>query len=189
MTILICTPARDLVHLDTAMCLASLARATPREIPLAFFGPKGASIAHLRNFAVQVALDQGAEAILWIDSDMVFPPDALARLLRHEREMVGATYRRRGPPYTALGKITGVAGPDGLAAADHLPGGLILVRRHVYEAVAAPWYQDRYEPAATEDVTFCEAARATGFDIWCDVALTAEVQHVGSIAVPWQQAA
>ena len=186
MTIFICMPARDTCHADTAICLAALARATPRNVPLAFASFHGSSISQLRNLHVEHALSEGASAVMWVDSDMRFPPDTVTRLLGHNKPIVGATYRRRGPPYQPLGEFEGT---EGLVRAKLLPGGLVLVKRQVYERLSFPWYSEGYAADgefSTEDTVFCRAAIAAGFPIFCDLDLTAEVSHIGSIAVPWE---
>ena len=187
--IFVCMPARDTCHADTAVCLAALARHTPRDLPLAFASFHGSSVSQLRNLHVQHSLSEGATAILWIDSDMTFPPDTLLRLLTHDLPIVGATYRRRGPPYQALGQFTGT---EGLVRAKLLPGGMMLVRRAVYERLPYPWYSEHYAADgefSTDDTYFCRAALAAGIKIWCDLDLTKEVQHIGSIPVPWEMPA
>jgi len=181
--IYVAMPCRDLCHSDTAACLFAMARATPRNVPLGFASFHGSSISQLRNLHVEHALSEGAGAILWIDSDMVFPPDTATRLLGHHKPIVGATYRRRGPPYQALGDIDE---GTGLVPARLLPGGMMLVRRAVYERLPRPWYREEFEPEwRTEDTVFCRAALAAGIKLWCDLDLTREVSHIGSIAVPW----
>ena len=186
MTIFICMPARDTCHADTAICLAALARATPRNVPLAFASFHGSSISQLRNLHTEHALAQGASGILWVDSDMRFPPDTATQLLAHNKPIVGATYRRRGKPYQPLGEFTGT---EGLVPAKLLPGGMMLVRRAVYERLRRPWYSEHYAADgefSTDDTYFCRAAIAAGIKIWCDLDLTKEVSHLGSVAVPWQ---
>ena len=44
-----------------------------------------------------------ADEILWVDTDMQFPEDALLRLLAHDKDIVGCNYRTRTPPYACAG--------------------------------------------------------------------------------------
>jgi hypothetical protein len=56
---------------------------------------------HLADVAVNVI--DGASHILFLDSDMTFPPDTLQRLLDHKVPIVGADYVKRND----LGKLLG----------------------------------------------------------------------------------
>lgn len=55
----------------------------------------------------------------------------------------------------------------------------MLIRREVLEAVEPPWFEygDR-----SEDIMFCEKAKAAGFEIYCD--LSARLGHI-TTAVVW----
>ena len=133
---------------------------------------------------------------MWIDSDMKFSPNALVRLLDHDKDIVGAFYNKRTPPYETVGHLLDASNlaSGGLRQADIMPGGFVLVRREVYEKLSPPWYRESYDlhlasegdPDGTvgEDVNFSRAAIAGGYDIWCDLDLTFEMGHVGEIVVP-----
>lgn len=100
-----------------------------------------------RNGTVDVSLENGVDYIMWIDSDLKFPPDALLRLLSHQKDIVGATYNKRVPPYETLGKLAGTK-PDQLRGGVHeallLPGGMVLVKAEVYKTIGWPWYFETY---------------------------------------------
>lgn len=55
-----------------------------------------------RNIACSKALQANARYLLFIDSDIVFPPDTLEKLLSYRLPIVGAAYRSRGPPYAVV---------------------------------------------------------------------------------------
>ncbi len=71
--------------------------------------------------ADEVLAEPGATHALWLDDDMVCPPDLITRLLAHGVPVVGAVYFTRSPPHEV------VCGPlhyGQARALDHLPAGL-----------------------------------------------------------------
>lgn len=67
----------------------------------------GTYIHKSRTELLQVALEEGATHVLWLDSDMRFPPDTFLRLLQHEVPIVGINYsKRRVPPgFVAIKRV------------------------------------------------------------------------------------
>ena len=130
------------------------------------------------------------------NSDMTFPYGGLQRLLAHDKDIVGAFYNRRMPPYTTVGHLLHPAdvSKGGLHRADIMPHGFVLAKREVYEKLPPPWYSEGYDPvyanaddpdgSVGEDVSFSRKAVAAGIEIWCDADLTFEVGHIGEIVVP-----
>lgn len=188
MKVLIAVPALDTCATDFAMSLAALMGHTTRdslrrEVKVSLFCQKGSVVMEARNAIVREAQRIEADSILFLDSDMTFPPDTLQRLLAHKRDIVGAQYVKRVEPYNLLGE------PAGNALHTHtinrmasLPFGCILIRTSVFTVVPAPWFRYLTTELGTmsEDTYFCHAAIAEGFDIWCDPSLTRELGHVGS---------
>src|SRR6185312_11824229 len=65
----------------------------------------GVTISLARNRLVHASLNWGADFILWLDSDHVFPASTLLRLLARDKEIVGCNYARRdqtGPTANSL---------------------------------------------------------------------------------------
>lgn len=126
---------------------------------------------------------------LWLDTDMRFPPGTAQGLISHDKDIVGATYRRRSPPYEMLGRpktgSNGLAEVGKLYPADMLPTGLLMVKRHVYDKMIKPIWRVRFidgkEDPIGEDILFCQNAVALGYEIWLDTALTQMVRHIGEM--------
>jgi cellulose synthase/poly-beta-1,6-N-acetylglucosamine synthase-like glycosyltransferase len=157
-----------------------------RMIPMTI---NGADPAAARNDMAIALLNARCEYILFVDCDMVFPPDALNRLLSHDLDIVGCDYRRRAPPFQKIGTFLPhmVQAEDGLVERSMLGLGFFLVKRRVFEKVECPWFQRIYENKCflTEDLYFCAQAMKAGFKIWCDMDLTKQVDHMGQQPVPW----
>lgn len=193
----ICIPSQSMVHADMAMSLTGLCAHSAQGVALAVLNEKNSMITDARNKLVKRALEFGSDWLLFVDSDMVFPMDALMGLLRHDKDIVGATYNKRVHPFETLGRFVG-PGRDisagGLIEAELLPGGFMLVRAAVFRAMMDPnrqqqiWFREHYDEAEpnrciSEDYAFCMAARAKGFRIWCDLDLTNKIGHIGEQVV------
>ncbi len=190
MKVLVAIPALDTCATDFAMSLASMLthithdKRLRREVPLALACAKGSIIPHSRNLLMQQAIDAGASHILFLDSDMTFPPDTLARLIGHGKPMVGADYVNRVPPHALNGRPSPTAVPGSpLIPMLTMPFGVMLISLKVLADMPRPFF--RYiegiddSKTLSEDTYFCNAARHAGHTIWCDAALSREVGHVG----------
>lgn len=193
----ICMPSGDMVHADFAMSLAALAFST--QVPIALVNTKGSLVASNRNRLVDEAERFDCEWLLFLDSDMLFPRDTIARLLAHGKDIVGATYCKRVEPYEVLGRTLD-GGPleaaTGLVEVAGLPTGCLLVRRSVFAALRKPYFRTPARedgevdglPAHIEgeDYYFCRVAREAGFSVWLDVDLTMQMGHIGQqiFAIP-----
>lgn len=152
-------------------------------------------LASSRNDLAAEALRAGATHMLCIDSDMRFPKDALVRLLKHRKGIVGINYStRKVPPGYVAFKTKGMRNEDhrklatlptstGLEEVDAIGFGLVLIDLNVFRGLAYPAFEVRYDRDPKmwvgEDVDFCEKARANGHTIWVDHDLSKECAHIG----------
>src|SRR5271170_1557842 len=97
----ICVPSGDMVHADFAANLAALCIDPGAQT--AVINCKGSIIAVVRNQCVAAARLIKATHVLFLDSDMVFPLDTMKRLLKHDKDIVGALYAARRPPFQSIG--------------------------------------------------------------------------------------
>ncbi len=125
---------------------------------------------------------------LWLlGDDHAFEPDVLNRLLGRDVDIVVPACLERWPPFHPV-TFSGWSEkgapyrqhldfdryPDGGLVEVHSAGsGGMLIRRHVLEALADPWFEagviDGEQLA--EDLYFCDKARDAGFRVWCDLAV------------------
>jgi len=126
--------------------------------------------------------------VLWIDTDMQFPEDGLLRLLAHDKDIVGANYRTRTPPYACAGIYeygdTETMKP-GLRKMRQIPTGFLLVKFEVFQKLPFPWFKPGLHNEARDDVYFCRLAQEHGYDIWCDNDLSKEIVHIDTQQIPW----
>ena len=69
-----------------------------RKVRVDLVGMISSNLPHNRSRCVERAFKLQATHILWLDTDMRFPPDTLFRLLGRKKPIVGANYRARNPP-------------------------------------------------------------------------------------------
>ena len=193
-SIMIAVPAMEMVNAEFAQHLAMAAAnlvANGIKINCAF--NIGSVITIARRNLTDIFLKSDFDYIWWVDSDMKFPIDAPIRLLKRNKALVGANYRRRRFPNP---NFTGMMGSSGqfkefetrddsppMELIDVLPHGMVLAHRSVYEAIPQPHYLQEYIPELNleigEDIYFCQKAQKAGFEVWCDQELSREVAHIG----------
>jgi hypothetical protein len=184
--IALCFPSGDMVHADFALSFAGLCNSIG-DFQTILINNKSSIVAVARNNAVHMAQEFGADFMLFLDSDMVFPRSTLHRLLAHGKDIVGATYTKRVPPFDVLGAQTDqqpeAEMSQGLIEMRHIPTGCLLIRMAVFDALRKPYFRfqanEQNGNIVGEDYLFCDLARAAGFRVWCDAALSAEIGHIG----------
>lgn len=186
--ILICVPSGDQVAAGFAQSLAVLQKGG-NETAIMF--QVGSLIYDARNKLAKQAIKMGADYTMWFDSDMIFAPDTMIKLLEHDAPIVSGAYFRRSPPYhlVAFDKCdmenrewTDLELPSDTVKCGGVGFGCVLVKTSVLFEVAAK-YQTWFEPlnGLGEDLSFCWRARQCGYDILLDPKITCG--HVGHIVV------
>jgi hypothetical protein len=190
----ICIPSGDMVHMDFASSLAvMLARLAARQIECSLYNIKTTILSKGRQTLVNQALSTECTHLLFIDSDMTFPPHTPVQLLAHQQDIVGiaAATRRENrllnSAQTKWGQRLKAGAEDGLVEVDYLGFGCVLIRAEVFRALEKPWFPIEYRGSDSEnqdiwlgeDYGFCEKARAAGFSIAVDAALSWQVGHAG----------
>ena len=186
--ILICIPAMDMVATGFSQSLAMLQKGG-NETAIMF--EVGSLIYEARNKLAKQAIAMGADYTMWFDSDMLFKPDTMIRLLAHDAPMVSGAYFRRSPPYHLVAfdecnaetrKWTDLPLPTETVKCGGVGFGCVLIKTEVLFEVAAR-YKTWFEPfnGFGEDLSFCWRARQCGYDILLDPTITCG--HVGHIVV------
>lgn len=208
----ICVPARDSMAMETAQCLVALVGqftvdyVATGQAMLRYYFMNGTLLPDMRNGLVRAALADEATHILWVDTDMKFPKDALARLLKHDAPMIGANYVQRKRPCKPTAAHYGPDGgrywmytaPEGveqapLEPAESMGHGLMLVEASVYECTPEPWYSLPWVAAKKEhvgeDVFFFRTVKKhLDIEPMVDNVLSREVEHIGFHNYVWQDA-
>lgn len=146
------------------------------------------------NMAVRAVEDERITHMLWLDSDMEFPPNLFHRLYGHDLPLVACNYVKRTIPAfpnsrSTNGKLISTTKEDrGLEEAESAGFGAVLMQRQVFEALERPWFdtvwldkgEGRLEKMG-EDVFFFKKARQMGgFPLFIDHSLSQKVRHIGT---------
>ncbi len=149
-----------------------------------------------RNILLENFLKTDSEYALFIDSDMILPPNTLEELLSHDKDVISALYLRKAPPYYPVCMKS--IGEEKYEIITQLPEssefevdatglGCFLVKREVIEKVAKtkPVFTMENKPdlrVKSEDTIFCEKIKKAGYKIW--VSRKATAGHFGAIIAP-----
>jgi hypothetical protein len=161
----------------------------------------GTLIFNQRERLAEEAIKDGADAILWVDSDMRFPKDALEILLSRDLPIVGvnATTRRFPVVPTALdidpetGDLVKVQskGKTGLEQVMGVGFGMVLIKKEVFLAAQKPWFWfEQTDKGGTigEDIYFCAKAFDAGYQTVIDHDLSMHIRHIGTYEYGWDDA-
>lgn len=201
--VLICLPSAREPKAGTLFDLAKLVNTTRDMLPdvkISFATGSSSLIHDLRRDLVNDGLEAGADWLLFLDDDMRFPPDALVRLLKHRRDIVGCNYVTRSIPPRPTAKLIDdshmrftmvptLETDTGLAEVDALGFGCVLINIRVFKVMPQPWFSMPWVPQLQyhvgEDVFFCVAAGKHDFKVFIDHDLSKEIKHVGAFEFTW----
>ena len=147
---------------------------------------QGYTIAENRTLIAVRAIENKSDYLLFIDDDMVFPPNTLNRLLSREKDIIGIPYYARVLPRKSVvvlenGEELSGTVPGDLFKCQHVGTGVMLIKTEVFKNIIRPWFQFKTNADGCtvqgEDAHFCEVARNKGYSIYCDSTLP--VRHIG----------
>jgi hypothetical protein len=175
-------------------------------LQIEIFSASSSDLPANRTELLKRAIGWHARYLLWLDSDHVFPPDTLLRLLRHKLPVVGCNQPRRslptGPVAVRLneaGEMEHVWTTAALAKAGaveevyHVGLALCLIDMNILHAVKAhveksvgwanwePFDRKLLEGSSArmgEDVSFFRELTAAGIKVYIDHGLSWEVGHI-----------
>jgi len=142
------------------------------------------NIENMRNELVTEAINSKCTHIIMLDSDQVYHPKTITRLLSHKLPIVGCLVYRRYPPFDPLmqkGTIDGYTTitewePDSLVEVDATGTGCIMFEVDIFRIMPYPWFRFRQGPYGSpigEDFGFCHDLREKGYMIYVDTSVPA----------------
>lgn len=223
MKVAICIPRHGDTRGDFTISLArmvaySMSRPSPvgGALELEIFSVSSSDLPESRTQLLMKAVQWQARYLLWLDSDHVFPPDTLFRLLKHRLPVVGCNQPRRSEPtgpvavkLNAEGEMEHVWTTEDLAKAGvveevwHVGLALCLmdlqilhkVKAHVEQGVGwAHWapFDRKLMPGSTmrlgEDISFFRELTEAGVQVFIDHGLSWEVGHIAERVITNAQA-
>lgn len=212
--LVIATPGHSLMGGYVKSLIDTVAELSNRGISWAFSNAYESHVADARETTLSGTKDNSVlenrpfqgllnyKKILWIDSDIVWTPEDVIKLYESDKDIVSGAY------LLATGEVTAypVALKRALTYDEVLPMtelmkvgaigfGFVCIKQGVFESLSRPWFQsaittltvdgkDFTFPIIGEDISFCERARANGYDIWFDP--TVRVTHHKTMRLTWE---
>jgi hypothetical protein len=184
----ICIPARDTVHTTFAIALSHLTnRLTEKSIDFELHTICGSVIAESRTALANEALEHGATHLLWLDTDIHFPPNVFEKLNQHDKDIVAANYSTRYAPHYSVAFLDPenidkrLEEKSGLHRVWAVGMGCMLVRAEVYQELPKPWFSHEYnrdtDSYGGEDIYFCNQAMHHSIDVYVDADI--KLAHFG----------
>jgi len=186
---------------DLAAMVAYTSTTMPDGAELGIHMVSGTYVHSARQQLLQMLLEDGATHILWVDTDMRFPRESLAWLIRHNLDVVGINYAKREVPtdYVAIKTLGDRDDPEkwsvrlettsastGVEEVDSLGFGLVLMKTSALADLPSldekPWFWFEWWPGRRqvgEDVYFCNLLRERGVRIFVDHDLSKLCAHTG----------
>ena len=195
MKTLIAVPCMDQVAAPFAQSLATMQKTGDTFVSFII----GSLIYDSRNNLVKQALKLDCDAILWLDSDMIFPPDTLPKMVKHledGKDIVTGIYYRRRPPFTPVlfSKLNIDGNKSSWEGFDDYPKdepfeiaacgfGCCMTRTKLLWEIGLDEGGQWFTPLVGfgEDLSFCHRATQHGVKIWADPSI--QCGHVGQIIV------
>ncbi len=193
-------PSCGTIRVETATSIAYML--SNSQVVYNIFTPISCYIHDSREATGEHALNLKADYVLFIDSDMKFPENALSVLMSRNVDIIGAMYNFRSFPKKSVIKLddkyseeckseaTGNENEIYATLKDStrpfrcaaLGGGFTLIKTDVFRKLPQPWFFFEFSripnKAVGEDVWFCNLARKHGYEVWADP--TIEVGHIGA---------
>lgn len=183
-------PSNGDMKVLTACCLAmgtNLLRVVGHDVDLV--NSPGPYTHWNREHLVNAALETDADYLMFVDTDVTFPPDGIARLIDRGKDIIGGMYNLKQPEpvstikmwnqdRSAFQSFNGRTIPTDLFQVAAVPTGFMLIRLACLAKMKHPFFPCEF--GMGEDVAFCLNAQKAGLDVWCDP--TIEVKHIGDYA-------
>jgi FkbM family methyltransferase len=184
-TILIAVPTNKYIEPETMKAIYDLEVPDGYKTEFQFF--YGYQIDQIRNLIAHWAVNY--DYLFSVDSDIVFKPDTLKKMLSYDKPMVSGLYIQRIPGQHVLELYRGgrnipyntIRG-KGLIEVDGCGFGCVLVKSEVIKKICYPQFVYKsaidHRNTLSEDNYFCMKAQENGFKIFADTSILCE--HIGN---------
>lgn len=198
MRTMIAIPCMDQVPVAFVKSLVALRYVGDVEVVFA----SGSLVYDARNQLASRAISGGFDRVLWLDSDVIFDPDLMERLMKHLDDgygVVSGLYFKRKLPIdpviykrcdvsTVNGKQIPVAEPfkdyprDSFFNVEACGFGAVATKTEILDQISKTYGMPFWPVAGFgEDLSFCLRAKALNIPIMCDSSI--KLGHVGITAI------
>lgn len=191
----ILVPTRDTVYSHFSYSLGNLIKTTTlMGIEVHLFFDASTILINQRENLINQTIEVKSEWALWLDSDMMFPPTTLLRMLAHNQDIVACNYMKRSYPFKSVAFMdtndweswVPLQSEDELLTVDAIGMGCVLMRTSVFEKLNRPYFEYTYQPKTKdwggEDFTLFKKLNKLGHQVKVDMNLSNEIYHIGTYA-------
>ena len=193
---LIAIPCFDTVYTDFMLSMLNIQRVGEVYCQVV----KSSLIYDARNKLADIAVKEGYDRVLWLDSDIIFDPDIMVRMSKHldnGLEYVSGLYFKRQFPTDPVAFKTITQEKEGkelitkalvyndypknsLFQVDATGFGAVMLTTELLKKVKNK-YGLPFSPqlGLGEDMSFCWRAKQVGAKLYCDSSI--KLKHIGSI--------
>jgi hypothetical protein len=159
-------------------------------LQLATYSKEISMLVTSRHQLVVQALKDECTHLLFLDADMVFPPDTLVRLLTPGKEVIAANATTRSFPVKTVAhdldwKEVSSLKKDGLQKIQHVGCAVMLIDLSIMEKLQPPLFMMEWIPElgdyCGEDIYFCARLQEAGVELWVDHTLSKQIGHEGKL--------
>lgn len=143
------------------------------------------------------------EWLMFIDSDIIFQPSDIERLISHNKPLIGGIYFKKKIPYSPVANRK-IREENGLFVMGEIGTGFMLIHRDVLEEIRERYPERTYKNEGdeavgeyndffgvgvvnnrylSEDYYFCHLAKECGYEAYLDPSVV--VRHVGRAVFPF----
>jgi hypothetical protein len=194
-TVSILVPTKDMLYSHFSYSLSNMIKLTTiMGIDTHLFFDSSTILINQRERLIDQAIALNSEWVLWLDSDMMFPPTTLMRLLAHNEDIIACNYMKRGYPfktvtYSDLSNWENwipIHYTDSLVNAEATGMGCLLMKTAVFNKLEKPYFEYSYQKEHNdwlgEDFTLFKKLNKLGYQLKIDMNLSNEIYHIGTFA-------
>jgi len=191
----ILVPTKDTVYSHFSYSLSNMIKLTTQMgIETHLFFDSSTILINQRERLINQAIEVGSEWVLWLDSDMMFPPTVLMRLLSHNQNLVGCNYMKRSYPFKTVAftdtsdweNWIPIEYSNNLVDAEAAGMGCVLMKTELFKQLEKPYFEYTYQPKTNdwggEDFTLFKKFNKLGHTLKIDMNLSNEIYHIGTFA-------
>lgn len=191
----ILVPTRDTVYSHFSYSLSNLMKLSVQMgIDVHLFFNASTILINQREQLIDQAIQIKSEWVLWLDSDMMFPPTTLLRLLAHNQNIVACNYMKRSHPFKSVAFMdttdweswVPLQKQDELLTVEAIGMGCVLMKTYLFNQLQKPYFEYTYDNSTMgwigEDFTLFKKFNNLGYEVRVDTNLSNEIYHIGTYA-------